>query len=88
MSDKKPILYVKTGCPWCKAALAFFEKEGVALEVKDVLKDASAFQTMKAISKQGFTPTWEYAGEVIADFSVEEFQAALDDNPQSASLFA
>ena len=37
---------------------------------------------MVAVSGQTLTPTFEYGEFVVADFSVEEFQDALDQNPE------
>ena len=78
---QKPVLYIKSGCPWCVAALDFFQQHGVALEVRDVRQDAAARARMEEISGQTKTPTLEYGDFLVADFSVEEFCAALRQAP-------
>jgi len=80
---QKPNLYIKEYCPWCKAARAFFAEKGLSLNIKDVEKDPAAFQRMIEISGQRLTPTFEYGNFVVKDFSVDEFKAALDKNPET-----
>lgn len=78
----KPILYIKSQCPWCKDALHFFKEAQVDLEIKDVLKDPHAMTEMQSASKQNLTPTFVFDSCVIADFSVDEFTAAIDGFPK------
>ena len=80
---QKPTLYIKRHCPWCINALAFFSKKGFALNIKDVEQDTDALQRMRDISGQHLTPTFEYGDFVVADFSVEEFETALQQNPEN-----
>ncbi len=83
MSRKNtPILYVKSGCPWCREALAFFNSQGVDLDVRDVLEKAKDMDAMVATSGQTNTPTFEYDEFVVADFSVDEFLAELNEFPE------
>lgn len=77
-----PILYIKSGCPWCRAALSFFDDHGIAVEVKDVLEDDDAMQQMVSVSGQTRTPTFEYEDFVVSDFSVDEFRAELSETPE------
>lgn len=79
---KLPILYIKSGCPWCREALQFFDDHGIAVEVKDVTEDDDAMQNMVSISGQTKTPTFELEDFVVADFDVDEFRAELDENPE------
>lgn len=72
-----PVLYIKSGCPWCTDALNYFAKAGLNLDVKDVRKDPAAMKRMQSISGQSLTPTFEYGDFMVADFSVDEFKAAL-----------
>lgn len=81
----KPILYIKSGCPWCREAENFLQGKALSYEVKDVLIDPEAGQRMKRITNQTLTPSFEYKDFVVADFSVEEFLAALKSNPKVAS---
>jgi glutaredoxin len=77
----KPILFIKSGCPWCREALGFFSEQGIDLDVQDVNESASAYQRMIAVSDQTKTPTFEYDDFVVADFDVEEFVEELDQRP-------
>ncbi len=76
-----PILYIKSGCPWCREALIFFDEHGIGVEVIDVLEDEDAMNRMVSISGQTKTPTFEYEDFVVKDFSVDEFRATLDLRP-------
>ncbi len=77
----KPILYIKSGCPWCREALGFFSEQGIEVEVHDVNENASSYQRMIAVSDQTKTPTFEFDDFVVADFDVEEFVEELDQRP-------
>lgn len=78
----RPILYIKSGCPWCEDALSYFSRQGVDLEVRDVLQDDTAMKRMKEISGQSLTPTFEYDNFTVADFGVDEFVSALKKRPE------
>lgn len=83
MSKKTlPILYIKSGCPWCREALSFFNNQGVELDIRDVLENAKDMDAMVAVSGQTKTPTFEYEDFVVADFSVDEFLAELSEFPE------
>lgn len=77
----KPILYIKSQCPWCKDALAFFNSHTIALDVRDVLENPSDMADMQKISGQNLTPTFVFDDCVIADFSVDEFKTAIESYP-------
>ncbi|MCG8527910.1 MAG: glutathione S-transferase N-terminal domain-containing protein [Opitutales bacterium] len=80
----KPILYIKPGCPWCRAARSYFEQHGVEVDLRDVNASKSNMNRMVEISGQSLTPTFEYGEFVVADFSVDEFQAELEEFPEVA----
>lgn len=82
MKKTKPILYVKTGCPWCVKALEFFNGHGVDLDIRDVNRSPEAMKRMVEISDQTKCPTFEYGAFVVADFSVDEFLDALNHEPE------
>lgn len=83
MSKKtSPILYIKSGCPWCREALSFFNSNGVDLEIRDVNESAKDMDAMVAVSGQTKTPTFEYEDFMVADFSVDEFLAELNEFPE------
>lgn len=80
--NKTPILYIKSGCPWCREALSFFNSQGVDLDIRDVYENAKDMDAMVAISGQTKAPTFEYEDFVVADFSVDEFLAELNEFPE------
>lgn len=79
---KLPILYVKSGCPWCREALQFFDDHGIAVEVKEVNEDDEAMRRMVEVSGQTKTPTFELEDFVVADFDVDEFRSELEERPE------
>lgn len=76
-----PILYVKTGCPWCHEAQAWFDRNNVRYELRNVSENAENRARMEAISGQTKAPTFEYGDFIVADFDVDEFLAAVDKVP-------
>jgi glutaredoxin 3 len=77
MEENLPILYVKAGCPWCEAAVAFLDGHAIGYRLKEVRSDAQAFAEMKQKSGQTLTPTLDWHGKVLADFGVEELKPFL-----------
>ena len=77
-----PVLYIKPNCPWCREALTYFHSQGIELDVRDVLSNVQDMDTMLQISGQALTPTFEYQDFVVADFSVDEFQAEINEFPE------
>ncbi|MBD5780255.1 glutaredoxin family protein [Pelagicoccus sp. NFK12] len=69
---EKPIVYVKSGCPWCIEAEAYLKKKGIEYTVKEVRSDPAAMAEMVEISGQSKAPTMKLGGAVLADFGVEE----------------
>lgn len=78
----RPILYIKTGCPWCTEALSYFKKANLKLDVRDVLQNVEARKRMHEVSGQTLTPTFEYRDFVVADFDIGEFEAAINKRPE------
>jgi glutaredoxin len=81
---KKPILYVKQGCPWCIDALEYFNKIGLSLDVIDVTKNRDSMQELIDCSGQSKTPTLKNNDFVVADFDIDEFKQAMSENPIEA----
>ena len=79
----KPTLYVKQGCPWCIDALAYFNAKGIDLEVIDVREEPKRMDELIEISGQSMTPTFKHGDFVVADFDLEEFEAALEQSPKA-----
>ena len=80
---KKPILFVKAGCPWCIDAMAYFESKQVKLDIIDLRVDPQRMDELVGISGQTKTPTLKLGDLVVADFDLEEFEAALAKNPEA-----
>ena len=72
ISDSLPILYVKTGCPWCIDAVNFFQQHGIAYREANVTENASARDEMLRKSGQSKAPTLDWHGAILADFGVDE----------------
>ncbi len=83
--NKKPILYVKEGCPWCTEAISFFNAQGVDIDIQDVLRNPDHMDAMINLSGQSKTPTFQYEDFMVADFDVEEFLDELNEFPQIRS---
>ena len=77
-----PILYIKSGCPWCHEAITFFSAQDIDLDIRDVNKSTKYMSDMVALTAQNKTPTFSYDDFVVADFDVKEFLAALKESPQ------
>lgn len=77
MNEDLPILYVKTGCPYCIDAVKFLANNGVGHRQIDVLKDRAAFAEMRQKSGQDKAPVLDWHGEILADFGVEELAPFL-----------
>lgn len=72
-----PILYVKTGCPYCKAAMDYLDQRQVAYEKIDVRGNDSQMKKLQELSGQTKTPTLDWDGDVLADFGTEELEPFL-----------
>jgi glutaredoxin len=83
MSRNIPILYIKSGCAWCREAMSFFSQHGVEVSIRDVSRNKQDMQRMVEVSGQSMTPTFEYDEFVVADFSVEEFLDQLEQVPET-----
>mgnify|MGYP006195003085 FL=1 len=79
----KPTLYVKQGCPWCVEALAYFNAKDIDLEIVDVRTEPDRMKELVEVSGQSMTPTFKHGDFLVADFDVDEFEAALNKNPQA-----
>lgn len=73
----KPKLYVKTGCPYCRAALEWLDEHKVGYDKIDVVGNRELMQQLQEISGQTKTPTMQLNGDVLADFDVEQLEPFL-----------
>lgn len=78
-----PTLYVKTGCPYCKAATDYLDQRGIAYQPVDVRGSDSGMKKLQDISGQTKTPTMDWNGEVLADFGTDELETFLKDKVSS-----
>lgn len=78
-----PTLYVKTGCPYCKAAMDYLDENKIAYEKVDVRGSDEGMQKLEEISGQTKTPTLDWDGEVLADFGVDELEEFVADRANS-----
>ena len=72
MSASLPLLYVKTGCPWCEEVLNFLDRRSIGYQKITVTGNREAMQAMVDLSGQSKAPTMDWNGEVLADFGVDE----------------
>lgn len=77
MPTSLPILYVKTGCPWCQEAISFLSEHGIGFREVNVTQDPDAFATMQRISKQSRAPVLDWHGKILSDFGLEELKPFL-----------
>ena len=77
MAETLPILYVKSGCPWCEEVVDFLGDNGVSHREKNVTTDTDAFAEMRRISGQSKAPVLDWHGTILADFGVEELKPFL-----------
>ena len=72
MSQVTPILYVKTGCPWCDEVLEYMDRKKLPYSKVTVSGNREAMAEMVELSGQSKAPTMDWDGEVLADFGVDE----------------
>lgn len=77
MPEELPILYVKTGCPWCEQAAGFLSEHGIGYREKNVTDDPAAYAEMQRISRQEKAPVLDWKGTVLADFGLDELKSFL-----------
>jgi glutaredoxin 3 len=68
----QPILYVKTGCPWCDEVIDYLDAKRITYQKVTVSGNREAMQAMIDLSGQSKAPTMDWDGEVLADFGVDE----------------
>ena len=78
MTTKSLILYVKAGCPWCWMARDYLQNHGYQYELIDVSRDRAAFEGLKRISGQTFTPTLARDNLLLSDFGPEDLEEFLE----------
>jgi phage repressor protein C with HTH and peptisase S24 domain len=64
-------------------ALAYFQAKGLEIEVVDVRAEPMRMKELVEVSGQSMTPTFKDGDFLVADFDLEEFEAALEKNPKA-----
>ena len=72
MTSELPILYVKTGCPWCGDAIEFLSSHGIGYREQNVSQDSAPRTEMERLSRQTKAPVLDWHGKILADFGVDE----------------
>ncbi len=80
MSTSLPILYIKSGCPWCTDVVMFLSEHGIGYRQQNVTNDAAAFAEMQRVSGQTKAPVLDWNGKILADFGVDELIPFLRDH--------
>ncbi len=78
-----PILYVKTGCPYCKAAVEYLNERKISYEQVDVRGSDEKMKKLEKLSGQTKTPTLDWNSDVLADFGTDQLEEFLKKHPQS-----
>jgi glutaredoxin len=76
-----PILYIKRGCPLCRAAAAFFSTHGVPVQVRDISSNRTDLKRLIELTEQGDVPTFVFGDFVVSGFDVEELLDELAERP-------
>lgn len=78
-----PTLYVKRGCPYCKAAKNYLDQEDIRYQEVEVRGEPEEMKKLEEISGQSKTPTLVWDGEVLADFGTDELSEFVAARAQS-----
>jgi len=77
LTNGLPILYVKTGCPWCEQAIEILDENGVSYQLRNVTEKRDQFDEMKRKSRQDKAPVLDWHGQILADFGPDELYPFL-----------
>ncbi|HEY5037109.1 MAG TPA: glutaredoxin family protein [Chthoniobacterales bacterium] len=77
-----PILYVKRGCRYCKAAKDYLNQKEISYQEIEVRSDPAQMKKLQEISGQSKTPTLVWDGDVLANFGTEELKSFLEKRAQ------
>jgi glutaredoxin len=72
-----PTLYLKRGCPYCKAATNYLDQQRIPYDSVEVRGDPAQLEKLQKVSGQTKTPTLVWNGDVLADFGTEELAAFI-----------
>lgn len=71
------IIYVKTGCPWCREALEWLTNKGYHYEEKNVTDNVVFMKEMQDATGQTKAPTLNIDGVWVPDAGVQDIAKAL-----------
>jgi glutaredoxin len=77
-----PVLYTKRGCPYCRAAAAFFSTHGIPVQIRDVSKSPADMKRLLSLTEQGEVPTFVCGDFVVSGFDVDELLDELAERPE------
>lgn len=77
MQTIQPVLYTKSGCPWCAEAREVLVRRGVTFTEKNVSADPAAMADLRRLSGQTKAPVLDWAGDILADFGSAELKPFL-----------
>jgi glutaredoxin 3 len=80
MTSNSMILYVKSGCPWCNVAELYLDEHGYKYKRINVRQDPAAFEELKRISGQTYTPTLVVGDRILRDFGPDELEEFLKEH--------
>jgi glutaredoxin len=76
-----PVLYTRRGCPYCRAAAAFFSTHGVPVQIRNVSNSRTDMKRLLEVNEQGDVPTFVCGDFVVSNFSVDELLDELAERP-------
>lgn len=76
-----PVLYIKRGYPYCRAAAAFFSTHGVTVQIRDVSSNRADLKRLIEMTEQGDVPTFVCGDFVVSGFDVDELLDELAERP-------
>ena len=69
------------GCPYCRAAAAFFSTHGVPVQIRDVSSSRADLKRMIEVAEQCDVPTFVCGDFVVSGFDVDELLDELAERP-------
>ena len=77
MDKQKPTIYTTPSCVYCKMAKAFFIKNDVEFEEKNVATDEVAREEMMNKTGQMGVPVTDFGEEIVIGFDKDKFNEIL-----------
>jgi glutaredoxin 3 len=77
LPSSRPVLFTKTGCPWCAEAREVLDRHGIDYDERIVTTDDGAAADMLRLSGQTKAPVLDWSGTILADFGAAELEPFL-----------